>query len=151
MGLERPPSGRPCFRAMLKRCVGACSGGEPPDEQEERLRAALIRLELSTWPFHGRIALEEKCENLRQLHVLDAWHYLGTVTTLTAARKLKGEPLGFDRDSYRIIRAAIESGLHAITVLGPSSSSGLPSRARSVVKSWNRCSREASSGSNGLG
>ncbi|MEQ2321317.1 hypothetical protein WGE86_21730, partial [Xanthomonas euvesicatoria pv. euvesicatoria] len=52
-------------------------------------------------------------------HVLDAWHYLGTVTTLTAARKLKGEPLGFDRDSYRIIRAAIESGLDAITVLGP--------------------------------
>lgn len=52
--------------------------------------------------------------------MLDAWHYLGTVTTLTAARKLKGEPLGFDRDSYRIIRAAIESGLHAITVLGPS-------------------------------
>ncbi|WP_407516396.1 hypothetical protein [Xanthomonas euvesicatoria] len=51
--------------------------------------------------------------------MLDAWHYLGTVTTLTAARKLKGEPLGFDRDSYRIIRAAIESGLDAITVLGP--------------------------------
>ncbi|MBB5879641.1 excinuclease Cho [Xanthomonas arboricola] len=119
VGLERLPLGRPCFRAMLKRCAGACSGGETLDEHEERLRAALIRLELSTWPFHGRIALEEKGQNLRQLHVLDAWHYLGTVTTLTAARKLKGEPLDFDRDSYRIIRAAIESGLHAITVLGP--------------------------------
>ncbi|MDC8747286.1 ethanolamine utilization protein [Xanthomonas campestris] len=95
---------RPLKRAMLKRCAGACSGGGPPDEHEERLRAALIRLELSIWPFHGQIALEEKGENLRQLHVLDAWHYLGTVTTLTAARKLKGEPLGFDRDSYRIIR-----------------------------------------------
>lgn len=33
--------------------------------------------ELSTWPLHERIALEEKGDGLRHFHVLDAWHYLG--------------------------------------------------------------------------
>jgi excinuclease Cho len=117
VGLERLPAGRPCFRAMLKRCAGACAGGETLDEHEERLRAALLGLELSTWPFHGRVALEERGERTRQLHVLDAWHYLGSVTTLSAARKLKAESNGFDRDSYKIIRAAVESGKHPVTLL----------------------------------
>jgi excinuclease Cho len=117
VGLERLPAGRPCFRAMLKRCAGACSGGETLDAHEDRLRAALVRLEMSTWPFAGRVALEETGGGMRQFHVLDAWNYLGTVTTLAAARRLSGETAGFDRDSYKIIRAAVESGSFRVSPL----------------------------------
>lgn len=117
VGLERLPPGRPCFRSQLKRCAGACTGGETLGEHEERLRDALVRLELATWPFNGRVALEEKGEGLRQFHVLDAWHYVGTATTLAAARRLKNEATGFDRDSYKIIKTAVESGLHRLTLL----------------------------------
>jgi excinuclease Cho len=117
VGLERLPAGRPCFRAMLKRCAGACHGGESLDKHEERLREALIRLELSQWPFPGRILLEEQGETLRQFHVCDAWRYLGSAATAAAALRVNDEGSGFDRDSYRIIKAAIESGLHKVTLV----------------------------------
>lgn len=117
VGLERLPVGRPCFRAMLKRCAGACHGGESLDRHEERLREALIRLELSTWPFAGRVALEERGEVLRQFHVCNAWRYIGTASTLAGAKRLKQETAEFDRDSYRIIKSAVESGQHGLTLL----------------------------------
>jgi excinuclease Cho len=117
VGIERPTPGRPCFRAMLKHCAGACCGGEAMEDHQARLSAALIRLELSTWPFEGRIALEEQGARMRQFHVLDAWQYLGTAATLSQARRLRSEPAGFDRDAYKIIKGAIESGLHGLTVL----------------------------------
>jgi len=117
VGIERHIAGRPCFRAMLKRCAGACYGEEPLEAHEERLRSALIRLELSTWPFPGAIALREQGEGLQQFHVLDAWQYLGSVPALAQAGELAGASAGFDRDSYKIIKAAIESGLHEVSVL----------------------------------
>jgi excinuclease Cho len=117
IGIERSAPGRPCFRAMLKHCAGACCGNEAMDQHEERLRAALMRLELSTWPFAGRVALEEHGERMRQFHVLDAWQYLGTAITLSQARRLRAKTADFDRDAYKIIKAAIESGLYGLTAL----------------------------------
>lgn len=117
VGLERLPAGRPCFRAMLKKCAGACHGGESLDEHEERLREALTRLEMSRWPFPGRILIEEVGDSVRQFHACDAWLYLGSAPTAAAAKRIKPDAPGFDRDSYRIIKAAVDSGQHKITVL----------------------------------
>ncbi len=117
LGLERLAPGRPCFRAMIRRCAGACCGGETLAEHEERLRMALARLEVAAWPFFGRVALEEKGQALRQFHVLEAWHYLGSTATLAAARRLQAPVGEFDRDAYRIIRTAIASGAFEVTPL----------------------------------
>ncbi|KPN21464.1 endonuclease [Xanthomonas sp. Mitacek01] len=116
-GIERGTPGRPCFRAMLKQCAGACHGGETVGEHEERLRLALEDRQVAAWPFHGTIALEERGTDMRQYHVVRDWRYLGSATTLTAARRIRGETGQFDRDAYRILRAPVLEGGHRIVPL----------------------------------
>lgn len=117
LGLERLPAGRPCFRSMLKQCVGACCGKETLDEHEMRLRSALERLEVAAWPYSGRVAIEEKGETLRQFHVLDAWGYHGSAETLAKARRLKAGADGFDRDAYKIIKYVLDRGTAKVHAL----------------------------------
>jgi excinuclease Cho len=117
LGIERSTPGRPCFRAMLKQCAGACHGGETPGEHEERLRLVLEGREVSAWPFQGAVALEERGTDMRQYHVVLDWQYLGSATTLTAARRIRGSPGQFDRDAYRILRAPVLDGGHRIVPL----------------------------------
>ncbi|OAG67655.1 endonuclease [Xanthomonas floridensis] len=117
LGLERATAGRPCFRAMLKHCAGACHGAETLGAHEERLRTALGHLEQAAWPFPGAVALKETGAQLTQFHVLRDWQYLGSARSLAAARKLKAAPGEFDRDSYRILRKALETHLHCVALL----------------------------------
>ena len=117
VGIERGTPGRPCFRAMLKQCAGACHGAETPGEHEERLRLQLEDRQVSAWPFHGAIALEERGTDMRQYHVVLDWQYLGSATTLTAARRIRGSVGQFDRDAYRILHAPVLQGAHRIVPL----------------------------------
>ncbi|MEB1360433.1 excinuclease Cho [Xanthomonas campestris] len=117
LGLERLQAGRPCFRAMLKRCSGACHGAEPLDAHEERLRSVLQHLEQAAWPFPGAIALKEQGAQRTQFHVLRDWHYLGSATSLAGARRLQATPGAFDRDCYRILRKYLETQLHCVSLL----------------------------------
>ncbi|MEF3081847.1 excinuclease Cho [Luteimonas sp. SMYT11W] len=117
LGIERGTPGRPCFRAMLKQCAGACHGGESVGGHEERLRLVLEDRQVASWPFHGAIALEERGTDMRQYHVVRDWQYLGSATTLTAARRIRGETGQFDRDAYRILRAPVLDGGHRIVPL----------------------------------
>lgn len=118
LGLERGAPGRPCFRAMLKRCAGACHGGEDRAEHEERLRLVLAELQLAAWPFPGPIALEERGEGLRQYHVLDSWRYHGSASTLGKARRIRITPGPFDREVYRIVQAPLADPMAAVHPLG---------------------------------
>ncbi|MCC4607091.1 excinuclease Cho [Xanthomonas campestris] len=117
LGLESVAAGRPCFRAMLKRCAGACHGAETLGDHEERLRDALGHLEQAVWPFPGAVAVKEQGAHLTQYHVLRDWHYLGSTVSLAAARKLKSAPGDFDRDSYRILRKGLHTHLHCVALL----------------------------------
>lgn len=117
LGIERGTPGRPCFRAMLRQCAGACHGGESRGEHEERLRRVLEDRQVVAWPFAGAVALEERGADMRQYHVVRDWQYLGSATTLTAARRIRGQVGQFDRDAYRILQTPVLGGLHRIVPL----------------------------------
>jgi DNA polymerase-3 subunit epsilon len=104
LGVEQ--SAGSCFAYQLGKCRGACVGKEPLVLHAMRLSLALSSLRLKVWPFPGRIALRERDGSGRtDLHVCEAWSYLGTarneeeLAELTAAR---GRPR-FDADVYRIL------------------------------------------------
>jgi excinuclease Cho len=103
LGLERLPRGRACFRAMLGKCAGQCTGAETLLQHQQRLRTALEALALACWPHAGAIGLVEEFQGLRQIHVVRNWCYLGSVATLEQARQLDTVTASFDADSYRIL------------------------------------------------
>lgn len=117
LGLEKLPPGRACFRAMLQRCQGVCCGRETPAEHAQRLLAALENLQIATWPYPGPIALQERCDDLQQLHVVHHWCYLGSATSLPQARKLAKVAAGFDADGYKILCRPILTGQMPIVQL----------------------------------
>lgn len=117
LGLERLPSGRPCFRSMLRQCAGACCGGETLAEHQQRLADALTLLEIAEWPYAGPVAIEERGEAMRQFHVVDGWFYHGSAKTLAAARRVRRSDPVFDRDAYRILRKGLLLGQWALHAL----------------------------------
>jgi excinuclease Cho len=103
LGLERLNKGRACFRRMLHRCAGACCGAEPLQQHAERLQAALELLRVNTWPYPGSVAIIEQGEDMRQLHVVRNWCYLGSATTTEEARTLGAVAADFDADGYKVL------------------------------------------------
>lgn len=117
LGLERLTKGRPCFRSMLRQCLGACCGKESLAEHELRLRAALEHLEITAWPYGGRVAIEERGEDMTQFHVVDNWAFHGSALTLAKARRIRAGAEHFDRDSYKILRHALDRGTAVVHLL----------------------------------
>jgi DNA polymerase III subunit epsilon len=78
LGLERRSG--PCFSRQLRRCRGACDGGEPIAMHDVRLRAALAPLAIPAWPFDGPALVREASEDGDRVdvHVLRDWAWLGT-------------------------------------------------------------------------
>lgn len=119
LGLERYTPGRACFRAQIGRCGGACCGRESREEHAARLLAALAEREILGWPYPGPIALRESDGTLRDYHVVNQWHYLGTYPSLEAARQAPApSPRCFDADSYKILLRPIMDGSAEIVPLG---------------------------------
>ncbi|MEY4761129.1 MAG: endonuclease of nucleotide excision repair [Pseudomonadota bacterium] len=111
LGLERLPKGRPCFRTLVRKCLGACRGAESPAEHASRLRAALSVHALRCWSWPGAVALAEEDGELRQFHVVRNWCYLGTADSIEAARLLDRVEASFDADTYKILcRPLLEPG-----------------------------------------
>jgi DNA polymerase-3 subunit epsilon len=111
LGLEEGPGS--CLGYQVGKCKGACLGKEPFVLHNMRLQMALSSLKLKSWPFPGRIALQE---GRSEFHVLDHWTYLGTARSDEELAELKGMEamVDFDVDVYRILvrYLAKNSNLH---------------------------------------
>lgn len=104
LGLEAASPGKPCFGHQLGHCAGACVGRQTPALYNARLMVALQRLKVAAWPYPGPIGIREG----KDLHVVDAWCYLGTAQNEADAWGLleSGKPV-FDKDAYRILRSLL--------------------------------------------
>ena len=110
LGLEKLSKGRPCFRSMIHKCAGVCRGAETTEQHQARLKNALEELRVVTWPYPGAIGIEEQWQELREIHVINNWCYLGSASTLSEAQKLNTMVKGFDADGYKILCKPILSG-----------------------------------------
>lgn len=117
LGLEKLSHGRPCFRFHLGRCSGACCGKESHVDHHLRLMDALQQMRVVSWPYSGAIGLVEQNAELRQIHVVNNWYYLGSVTSLSEVAGLDKVAKSFDRDGYHILSGPILSGRHEIIEL----------------------------------
>jgi len=117
LGLEKPTPGRPCFRAMVNKCAGACAGKESGHEHQARMRAAMERLRVACWPYPGAVAIVEEGHGLREHLVVRNWCYLGKAQSLEEARALDQVAAGFDADGYKILCGPILSGKATVVPL----------------------------------
>ncbi|WP_251978144.1 hypothetical protein [Salinicola avicenniae] len=107
LGLD---SGRgACFGYQIGRCRGACCGKETLEAHTLRAREAMERLRIEQWPWPGRVAFRESdTPGHSCFHIVDHWHYQGTVASLQALESLP-DARGFDIDTYRIINRFLAS------------------------------------------
>ncbi|TKI05326.1 excinuclease Cho [Martelella alba] len=117
LGLEKLTRGRSCFRFHLGRCAGACCGKQSPQDHWLRLTDALQQMRIVSWPYGGAIGLVEQSPQLRQIHVVNNWYYLGSVSHLAEAASLSKVAKSFDRDGYHILNGPILSGRYDIIEL----------------------------------
>jgi DNA polymerase-3 subunit epsilon len=105
LGLDKPPQGTRCFDFQLKRCRGACHGGESPQAHALRLIEALHALKVEHWSWPGPIGLREG----EAIHVVDGWRWLGTATDeVMLADILEAGRPAFDLDTYKILVKAVK-------------------------------------------
>ncbi len=82
LGLEPAPSGKnpkPCFRAQLNKCWGACHAKEEASSYNQRLSAALKDYQLKIWPYPGPILIKEQNpedSDNQAIHLIDNWRYI---------------------------------------------------------------------------
>lgn len=101
LGVEKRKHGEACFGRQLKKCQGACEGGESLERHHLRVMAALSKMKVRDWPFAGPAYLREG----EALLIFQDWAYLGTAHSeadledcLAGRRQIQ-----FDRDTYRIL------------------------------------------------
>jgi DNA polymerase-3 subunit epsilon len=89
----------------VKQCNGACIGAESAAIHNLRLKTALLKLKVASWPYQGAIAIHEGDD----LHLFDHWCYLGTAANEAEVDELlnDGRP-DFDLDIYKIIRKTLK-------------------------------------------
>ncbi|CUU23876.1 excinuclease Cho [Duffyella gerundensis] len=117
LGLESLTKNRGCFRSALGRCAGACCGKETLEAHHQRLLTALDKVRVVCWPWQGPVGLIEEGPDITQIHVIDNWFYLGSVSNLDEAKTLKRAPPGFDQDGYKILCRPVIGGKYQIVPL----------------------------------
>jgi DNA polymerase-3 subunit epsilon len=137
LGLE---SQSPCSAHAAGACNGACVGRETRAAHTLRLMQGLLRLRMRGWPYPGAVAIVEQdpARTRTELHVANAWRYLGSARTEAEVQELMqtgwwlpgGEELGtgassplpaageeprlrgklptFDIDVYRLLVRALD-------------------------------------------
>ncbi|MGI4848385.1 MAG: endonuclease [Janthinobacterium lividum] len=112
LGLETAVRGRACFAAQLGRCLGACAGRESRTAHAARLERVLAQLEDSVWPHEGPVGIVERCDDLRQVHIVDRWRYLGMLEgRQRILRQVPSRRLPADADTFRILARPMRQGL----------------------------------------
>lgn len=105
LGLEKRQGQGSCFGFHVKQCNGACIGTESAAIHNLRVKTALLKLKVATWPYAGAIAVQEGDD----LHLFDHWCYLGTAANEAEVAELLSESQPeFDLDIYKIIRKALQ-------------------------------------------
>ncbi|WP_394757391.1 excinuclease Cho [Rhodoferax sp.] len=117
LGLEKLQPGKPCFRAMLHQCAGLCRGSESIQTHHDRLLMSLQVFKVMCWPYPGAVGLMERFEDIDQIHVINNWCYLGSVSEMDKAKELSVQAIGFDADGYKILCKPMLSGKVEIVVL----------------------------------
>ncbi len=105
LGLE---SGKgACFAHQLKRCKGVCAGKETSELHYLRLKQAMAAHQLKTWPFKGKIGIQEQnhFNDKSALHIFEHWVYLGSVEDISALDEIADAKteLVFDLDTYKLL------------------------------------------------
>ncbi len=118
LGLEKVKKGQACFRAMINRCGGACRGDEDTLTHQQRLLTAFEEQKIFCWPYPSSIGLIERLEGEIQIHVINHWCYLGTVSQVSAFHTLDRQAPGFDADGYKILCKPILGGTAEIILPG---------------------------------
>jgi DNA polymerase III subunit epsilon len=120
LGLEKVSAGAGCFGSQVGQCKGACKGHEAPALHSVRTLAAMTPKKLATWPFKGPVGLIESGlgpdgEAQTDVHVVDAWCYLGTAQSeQDCAELLQVAKPVFDADTYHILRKAVAKLPHRL-------------------------------------
>jgi DNA polymerase III subunit epsilon len=108
LGLEKLQPGTACFGFHVKQCRGACIGVESPLLHDLRLKMALQKLKVDSWPYPGPIGIQEE----NDLHIFDHWCYLGTAMNESEVFELLSDgPPEFDLDIYKIIKKILKSNI----------------------------------------
>ncbi len=119
LGLDKSAqTGRPCFAHQVGKCKGACIGKEPIGLHSARLMAALAKLKLKAWPYPGAIGLVERNDfmDLEEIHLVDAWRYLGTAKSESEIHELleQARLTQFDMDTYKLLKSHMAKGKVAV-------------------------------------
>jgi len=105
LGLERRHG--PCFARQLKKCAGACVGEETPAAHHARLRDALSRYALQSWPYPDAVGVRESSftGERTEVHVFRDWCWLATVRDEGELATILDAPprCDFDLDIYRLL------------------------------------------------
>ncbi len=123
IGLGAGKPGEACIAYKQKTCRGACIGKEALSLHSARLMTALAKFKLSEWPYTGPVALIERDEfGMREdFHLVDHWHYLGTVQNEASLHDLLDlrHDERFDPDIYRIVSKFLKAGKIRVLPLPP--------------------------------
>ena len=114
LGLE---SITPCSGHTAGWCRGLCAGRESRAAHTLRLMHALLRLRMRAWPWRGAVAIveEDRAHTRCELHLVRAWRYLGSASSVTELQELaQAVPVlpSFDVDVYRLLQRAFEDARH---------------------------------------
>ena len=94
---------RPCFRAQLKKCFGACQNSEPISIYNDRLEMALASYQVKVWPWPSAILVEEGASDgeTPHFHLVNNWSYIAKPTSM-----LELEELGYNTNERTTIAGA---------------------------------------------
>lgn len=111
IGIERG-KGR-CFSHKVGKCSGVCVGEEKHELHFLKLRNALTKHKIKSWPYEGRIGIKElnvETDNA-EVHIFEDWCHLDTVSNevdFYEALNTRYEKK-FDLDFYRLIQKSLNS------------------------------------------
>lgn len=110
LGIEKTTLARACFAYQLGHCRGACIGLETPRAHARRVHKALRQLDQYAWPYAGPIGIPENDGQLHQVHVVERWSYLGSLSEYQPVLRLP-DSIGLDVDTFKILSAPLAAGL----------------------------------------
>ena len=103
-----------CFATQLKKCRGVCDGKEAKLTHRLRLLQALSTHRLKAWPYQSKIGVREYCKvtGKTDIHIFDQWCHISTVNNEADFEESKQSKsiFAFDRDTYKLLLKAINSG-----------------------------------------